>query len=371
MTKAPSPRAATFFAPRRVALAAFIPPILAAALLAQGARAAPKLDPAPLVVEWLMPRYDTLAAAAADQKKAWAQFCGRTEPASLDTLKSAFIVTANAWNAVEFVTFGPAARSLRADRFSFFPDRRNAVARGLADLVADPSPDRLEPQRFAALSAAVQGLPALERLLFDEKAAAALAAGPESKRRCAIGQAVAGNLATIASEIRSVWGDRTQGLVADLAAKKGDPDYFPDPDALPGMILTDLAGAYQRVDDQKIAPVMGDSADEAKPLAADGWRAGRSGQVVVNMIESADALLREAALQTPDPARRSLALAADAADAAAKRFPLDLGAAAKTAEGRADVAAAVKAFKAAQTAVVNTLAPSLDVTLGFNALDGD
>ncbi len=330
-----------------------------------------KLDAVPILETWLLPRYDALSSAADAQKAAWTSFCAKPDAAGVPALKAAYGKTADAWNAVEFITFGPISQNLRADRFSFFPDRRNGIARGMADVIADTDAGRLSPERFDQTSAAVQGLPALERLLFDKEAEAALVSGAEAERRCAFGRAIATNLSTIAHDVRGAWGDRSTGLLAALAAGKGDPALFPDAAALPGMILTDLSGAFQRVTDTKLLPVLGAGPDAAKPALADSWRSGRSGRVVANMVKSADDLLRAVATQMPSRPQYVVNKAAGAADAAADKLPADLGGAAETAAGATALQADIKTFKAAQLTVYRPMASYFGISLGFNALDGD
>lgn len=344
---------------------------LALGALAPAAAAGPALDPVPLLEGWLLPRYAALAAATAEQATAWTTFCAKPEAGGVPALKDAYGRAADAWNAVEFVTFGPISLSLRTDRLSFFPDRRNAIARGLAEILADPDAGRLEAERFAQSSAAVQGLPALERLLFEDGAADALAAGPEAARRCALGTAIAANLAAIAREVRDAWGDKSSGLLGAIVAGKGDPALFPDVGALPGMILTDLSGAYQRVTDTKLLPVLGTGPSDATPALADNWRSGRSGRVVANMIRSADALLVAVGAQMPSRPQYVVNRAAAAADAAAEKVPADLGAAAASPAGAAALQSAIKAFKGAQATVYKPIASYFGISLGFNALDGD
>ena len=334
------------------------------------AHAAPVSAP-DIVESWLLPRYDTLLAAAKAQQTAWDGFCKAPSAEGVAELKARFAAVSQAWSAVEFITFGPVMLSLRPDRFNLFPERRNAVGRSVAELLADPTDERLQPARFFRLSAAAQGLPALERILYDEGAAAALVAGPETARRCELGQAVALNLATIAEEIRTGWGSRSEGLLAQLAAGKADPVYFPDPNALLSQIVTDLAGAYQRVVDQRLLVVLGKSADEAKPLLADRRRSGLSKETIVAIVASASALGEALGAGLDPKDRASLAATMNAAQAAAQGLPEDIGAAATTPEGRKALQAAVSVFKAAQASVAKPLAAGLGVPLGFNALDGD
>ncbi|MFG1391443.1 imelysin family protein [Xanthobacter agilis] len=344
----------------------------AAFTLSPAAHAAnPTFDAVSVIESWLLPRYDALASAADAQKSAWSSFCAKPDAAGVPTLKDAYGKAADAWNAVEFITFGPISQNLQADRFNFFPDRRNGIARGMAEMISDTDPARLTPERFPQTSAAVQGLPALERLLYEQGAADALVSGPEAARRCAFGVAIATNLATIAHDVRGQWGDRGSGLLGGLATGKGDPALFPDAAAVPGMILTDLSGAFQRVTDTKILPVLGAGPSEAKPLSADNWRSGRSGRVAVNMVKSADALLRAISAQLPSRPQWVVNRAATEADAAADKLPADLGAAAQTASGAAALQTAIKAFKAAQIVVYRPIASYFGISLGFNALDGD
>ena len=346
----------------------------AATLVAQffsvRAHAAPVAAPE-VVEQWLLPRYDALLAATSAQKEAWNAFCASPSAAGLEQLKQRFAATSNAWASVEFITFGPVMLSLRPDRFNLFPERRNAVGRSLTELIADPTDERLAPQRFARLSAAAQGLPALERLLYDEGAAQALLAGPEAARRCQIGQAIGVNLDTMAGEIRQGWGDRSHGLLAQLLAGKTDPVFFPDPSALLSQIVTDLAGAYQRVVDQRLLAVLGKSPDEAKPLLADRRRSGLSKATIAAMITSADdlAVLLSKGIDTKGQA--VIAAATDAAAKAAQALPDDIGTAATTPQGRKTLESAAATFKAAQAKVADPLASGLGVPLGFNALDGD
>ncbi|WP_052285937.1 imelysin family protein [Azorhizobium caulinodans] len=345
--------------------------VAASGLPRLGFAADPKLDPIPLIEGWLLPRYDTLREATEAQKAAWEAFVAKPDVGAIPGLKSAFAKAADAWTAVEFITLGPASQNLRPDRFNFFPDRRNAISRAMGEIISDADAGRVAPDRLAQSSAGAQGFPALERLLFEDGAADALLKGDEAVRRRAYGLGIAQNLATMAGEIRTAWGSRTEGVLGAIVSGKGDTTLFPDLGALPGMFLTDLAMAYQRTTDIKILPVLGPNPENAKPLLADGWRAGRSGQVVKVMITSANSLLQEVAKQLPSRPQYVVNRAATAADKAAADFPADLSAAAQTAAGEQKVQAEVKVFKAAQLTVYRPIASYFGISLGFNALDGD
>ncbi|HSI39936.1 MAG TPA: imelysin family protein [Xanthobacteraceae bacterium] len=341
--------------------------------IAPVAAAPPVFDSLGIVEQWLLPAYDRLADDTAAQQSAWSAFCAAPQAAAVPGLQAAFDAAADDWNAIEFVTFGPVMLSLRADRFNLFPDRRNGVERAIAEVLAAEDFDaRVAPERFARSSAAVQGLPALERLLYGEGAADKLLAGvPEAARRCALGRAIAGNLAAIARDIRAGWGSRSEGLLAQLAAGRADPVFFPDPAALPSLIVTDLAGAYQRAVDTRLLPVLGTGPDEARPQLGERWRSGRSGHVVAVMVGSANALVGRIAAALPSRPQAVVEKARAGAQAAAAALPADLAPAVADPAARVRLDAAVKAFKVVQRAVYRPIATYYGIPLGFNALDGD
>ena len=97
-------------------------------------------------------------------------FCGNPEPAGFESLRAGFQRSMDAWQAVRYIRFGPVELFLRHHRFQIWPDRRNSVGKQLGRLIdkADPKVD--DPKKFAQASVAVQGLSALERLLYGEAA---------------------------------------------------------------------------------------------------------------------------------------------------------------------------------------------------------
>ncbi|MFD1702050.1 imelysin family protein [Methylopila henanensis] len=340
--------------------------ILMAALAAPAAAAGP--EPGPLAVsvieDWLLPRYDALVATTAEQRDAWRSACADGDyVAELADLRERFQAASDAWSAVEHVTTGPVSLALRPDRIFFFPDRRNAVAKALGELEDKAATDEIAPDAFRAGSVAGQGYPALERLLFDPDDAGSAA-------RCRVGAAVAANLATLAGAIRDEWA-APAGPLAKLKAGQGDPVHFADPSQAAARLMTDLAGGLQRAVDVKLLPVLGGSADAAKPKSAEGWRAGRSARALKVATASLAAMAKAFAAAAPKPIAATDAKAFAAAEAAVARLPNDLGEAASDPKRRKVVEAAVAALKGAQADVAKNLAPALGVRLGFNALDGD
>lgn len=117
----------------------------------------------------------------------------------------AFVETVRAWAPLDMVRFGPVARKNRLERIFFWPDPRLFAQRQLNGLLAKRKPELVEDGAIAKQSVAVQGLTALEVLLFNDKKPLGEGDDEPAKYRCAMATAIAANIDTVAGEIESGW----------------------------------------------------------------------------------------------------------------------------------------------------------------------
>jgi predicted lipoprotein len=319
---------------------------------------------------WYIPRTEALAAAFDAQAAAWTTACV-AKTFDNEPVRATFQNAADAWAAVEHAGFGPLGTGQRPDRIAFFPDRRNAVARGVGDLLGRAAKGPLTPQSVAGTSVAAQGLPALERLLYDDALLKSFAADPaRASARCAVGTAIAENLAGIARDALAEW-RAPDGAREKLAAGQGMPPAFADPRQAVARMVTDVATGLQRIADLKLKRFMLGSADKAVPALAEGTRSGRAGR---NLAQSAAGIASEAetlAKGAPELARSRVDRAFDRFAEAFSALPPDVGAMAADPARRGALLDVIATLRAAQSANATELAPALGVQLGFNALDGD
>lgn len=341
--------------------------VLIAVLLPGAARAEPE-GPSPerlvalaaaLRQDFVLPRYRDFATATDRQQAAWRTVCADGQGADTAPLLAALGAASDAWAAIEVIRAGPVAEESRYERIQHWPERRNAIARGLAGLSAKPESDAVAPAEIAQASAAVQGLSALERLLTEPapKGAAARAA----RSRCAVGTAIATHLAGVAAAIRDGW------------AAPGAPGTDPDPAAtraLLGRVATDMLTLYRLIEQAKIGLPLGRTAEDAKPASAEMARTGRSARIVAINLASLEALTE--ILVGPDQEGRSLALAtAGSARSIAETMPGDLGPLAAGPKTRSRVVLLAAAVASAREAAQAVVPAALGIKVGFNALDGD
>jgi predicted lipoprotein len=295
--------------------------------------------------DFAIPRFKAVAAAAHAQADAWTRACA--DPAHADTaaLKSAYNDTADAWAKVEFVRIGPAATALRADRFNWWLDRTGATAKALNAMLA--APNDLAPDALAKMSVAGQGLPVLERLLYD--------ATPLDAERCAVGTAVARGQAAIADAIVSDW-TGPSGAAAALTADTRWNMSFADAKEAASVMLTDLAAGLEGLKDLKVGMVFHDAMNPQAIRMAEDWRSRRTlRDIALNL-----AAIREAAAlfmaDAPKAARARLDMAFDDAE-----HRLNVG----------DPKSMLAAFTALSQTAIAVFPEATGLTLGFNNLDGD
>ena len=154
--------------------------------------------------DYIVPSYQALHAATGTLKTAVDGFCQTPSAEARDAVAAAFAATLTAWAGVDFFRFGPMAVEGRYERFAFFPDVHGTGARQMRQFLAGKDEKLLAPGALARQSAAVQGLPALESLLYSGDSALLVADTPEPFR-CALAAAVAANLDEIAAAVDAGW----------------------------------------------------------------------------------------------------------------------------------------------------------------------
>lgn len=320
----------------------------------------------------IAPAFDNLETQADAFSKSAAAACVEPDAARIDMIVAGFNAVADAWMSAQQFRLGPLSEGQRAERFAYWPEKRNIVQKQLFELLAANDPAKLTPESFAGASVAVQGLTALERLLFETGARDAFLGGDQQKIRCAVVTAIAANLAAVAHETVEGW-----------TAALGDPQQAAAPFAVnPAEATTqfynNLLTELQIVGDQKIAAPLAASPAEAKPKLAEQWRSGRSLQnIILNLAAAKRAMFGAGAFETllADPQsadlKARLSTAFDQAIAAAKDVPEPLDKAVVDPAARKKVELLFVRLNQLRDIAKQEVPAALGITLGFNELDGD
>ena len=315
---------------------------------------------AAVVKNHLLPRYRAFTGRTAALAAATDRLCPDVSPTALAAARDAFHSALDAWHLVEHLRQGPPAAADTHIRVKFWPDRKSIVDKHLTRLLAGKDATILKPEPFAHVSVAVQGFPAMERLLFGTDAPALLQSGDGPVRPCAVVRAIAGNLHGIAAGLEGRWASDPN---AGRPAKRVTTDLF-----------NDLATGLGAVADLKLGAPLG-SDGKRRPRRAENWLSGRAlRNVAYNITALADLYDGLATAEGGHIGRDEDALIRDQFAhliETLKDYGPSLTAMLKTEKGALRLKVLKSEVQDLRELVIVNLSEALDLVLGFNSLDGD
>ena len=277
---------------------------------------------------------------------------------------------------VEPIRFGPVAQEHRFERIFYWPDPKGLGTRQIREVLAKQDKSVTEQTGLAGKSVALQGLPALEYLLYGDGAATLEKGGAEGTFRCSFAEAVAGNLAGIAKEIVDGWQDGAPYAKSYLEPGPANPAYHTAKEVTLELFKTFTAG-IEWVRDQKLGKAARAKARAGK--AASLRRSGGAGRASPTW----PAISQACATCSPKAGSRKWCIKSRPASrirscststtpsrsCAASTSPSPKRCATRMLRGKLE--ALRISLKAAATTAGDMISRGAGLTFGFNAMDGD
>lgn len=297
--------------------------------------------------------------------------CTTPSAATLATARAAYAPVVSAWAAIWFLRFGPLVDDHRADRVFLWPDPRGIGLRQIQAFLADPATAAVTAPDLPGKSVALQGLPALDFILFGNGAAAL--ATPDGAARCAAARAISGNVATIAGDIASAWAPGG-GFASSFAAPGADNSTYRSAEEVAREALKAATNGLEFIRDGQLGPALGETPERANGRLAPLWRSEATYALLAAEIDALRAFL--AATRFVDllpPAQKWLGPSIDfelrAASSAISRIAVEPERAFADTDARATLAYVSIALQSVRVNVVN-LAAALGLGTGFAAAEG-
>lgn len=310
----------------------------------------------------LRPRYQAVEAQTKALTGAIDSLCQAPDAPRLEAARAAFHGVSDAWQAIEHMRTGPATSLNAHARLNFWPDERDRVGKHLRGLLSSGDAGRVAPADFAQGSVAVQGLPALERLLFGDKALDGLKAADAPVTPCKVARAIAANIAAIAQDLMKAWAaDPLRGS----DAKKATADLF-----------TNLAGGLGAVADMKIGAPLGEKTGRTWPKKAEQWRSDRSLRNIAIDVQALEDLFA-AMSDGAGPAFKGTSgdkqnrYQFQSLIKEVKNIGTSMQAALDDETGRLRLKVAAGSLRDMRDLVIGSMTGPLGLILGFNSFDGD
>ena len=143
------------------------------------------------LTEVIRPGYAALTAATGILKDKAAALCAEPSAAALKETKDAFAATVESWSKVEIFRFGPVNKDHRYERLFYWPDPKGIGLRQVKAALAKKDETVTLADTLVGKSVALQGLPALEYLLYGDGAETLTSGDPEVGFRCSFASSVA------------------------------------------------------------------------------------------------------------------------------------------------------------------------------------
>ncbi|MFK7815905.1 MAG: imelysin family protein [Gammaproteobacteria bacterium] len=306
----------------------------------------------------ILPVYQELLEQTSALDKSVQQRCDKDS--LQEKSKTAFI----AWQGAQHIRFGPVQFLSREHRFAFWPDKRGVVGKQLNKLMQDV---KLVEDDFdlTQKSVALQGFSVLERLLYS---------GDDlNNKDCILIRAITNNLTNM-----------SKGIVEDWVAGN-DPylQYFSNPNAknlifkneaeLASQILNSLFTQLELVIKQKIGLPLGDNIEKARSKSAEAWRSESALQAIHANLSASHELYRCVFYSelVDDPLQREIEASFQDAFLFLEKIEIPLAEAVKNIEQRGRVEALRAQVSDIKNLITRDMASKLELSVGFNSLDGD
>lgn len=340
-----------------------------------------------LYARYILPASEAFAARGEALHAAAQAFCGAPDGEGFAALQRAWREAVMAWQPIRWLQTGPASEQHRALRVDAWPQARlELVATRVGQLLASGQP--VDAAAIANQPVQLQGLPALETLLFEGRSAIDFAGSPAGARRCALVVGIAGNVADIARSQRALWRQGADGGTRANSVFVSAGSAAVPPHNVINQVGNLLMQQLVELKDSAIGAPIGFSpsgqAFSPRPRLAHSWRSRASLERVVVSLESVHAVWSAGG----DGYGLDDLLAARGAEAAAVEFETLLAAALDKARelhadgltihdgatddaGRARLAELYERVRSLEVQAQLVVMPALDVALTFNFSDGD
>lgn len=327
-----------------------------------------------LVHNYIAPAMQSFRASAEGLHKDLAAWCAQPGPQGRQTVAADYTALLESWAGIEFLRFGPLVAGNRYERIHFWPDPRGITLRQVQGLLVstEPVPDA---QALAHSSVALQGLPAMEYVLYREGGLLEDDArkGDDFERSCAYAVSLAGNLAAVGTQLYQAWQEQG-GYARQFATPSASNPLYRSEQEVAAEAMKALSTGLQFARDVKLLPMLGKEGDTLNYKRAPFWRSGLSH---LYMAAAIDGMLRfyEAGTYRYDKedawidtnfkhelqnARQNFA--------SMPQGPQEFG---STPDGYRRYRLGALVLKNAKSLLDEHIAPALGVRIGFNALDGD
>jgi predicted lipoprotein len=322
---------------------------------------------------FVRPAYALLREQAAATKGNVEALCESPSQEHLDQARAGFAALVGAWSKAEIIQFGPITEDNRLERMLFWPDRKSIGLKQVQAAIAGKDGSAANPGQIGGKSVAMQGLGALEFILYGTGADDL--AGKDGAYRCSYGAAVAANIEGISAAVDNEWA-KPDGFAATWSKPGLDNPVYRDGTEAVTELMEVFINGLEMVRDVRLKGFLGARPEDDRPRQAIFWRSGLTGASLAGNLDGMDRLFQASEVGTAlsDDARwmaesTHILLANGVSDARAVAGPIDKALADPAERGKFEH---FRLVTSSLSSLIGTrMTAEFGLTAGFSSLDGD
>jgi predicted lipoprotein len=336
-----------------------------------------------LLTKTLPPQLDVLADQTEALSKGMDQFCQSPDKAGLEKMRGLYNTAMDAWQEVQPWRMGPVMANGRDQNIEYWPDKHGTAVRQWRLMLKTRPKIYTNRDRIGDVSAAMQGFPALEEVLYNPRITKHLVVKGDKQGTyfCQFGEAVSGNLVTLTAGIKKDW----PAFAKAMSNAGPDSLDYPSAKAAAMEIYSALDEGLLIIISQKLAKPMGEGLKDTHPHLAESWRAERSNRNIYHNLKSLFAIYDGVLNGHGESGKGMVALTANSGALQDKSFRLNWDNILKFAKAMppsmVELLKTEKGYQKIQelqgqvaygiSLVENDIGTPTGLGGGFNALDGD
>ncbi len=243
---------------------------------------------------YIVPSYAHLADKTRILTEELSSLCITPGEIELNHARKAFKVTVDAWSSIEWFRVGPILSHNRLERFFYFPDRKSRGLRQVQTALAKQDETVLDVVTLQKKSVALQGLGAIDFLLFGNDADALATGDPF---RCQFARSVSENLFQVATTLAQAW-EQDENLRAKWSVPNDANTFFrTDREAMNAVIGTIIHG-LEAIRDTRIDVFLMDDPNRDRPRSAALWRSKATMMSIAANLKGLDKLFTQSRIET-------------------------------------------------------------------------
>ena len=235
----------------------------------------------------ILPDHQAFADASFELKEPVNILCDYPSREHLEAVRISFESLALHWSKIEMYRFGPALEANRFEKLFYWPDPRGRALRQVRKALDSQDPTLLSIETLAKKSVAVQGLLALEFILFGSDSETLLTG---NAYRCNYLRSIAGVIVMNANSLSDSWQGEA-GYAAELINAGQANSLYNSTGEVVQELIKAAATQLQIIGELKIAASIGKLPGKPKPKRAPFWRSDLTTTTLEVNISAVERLL--------------------------------------------------------------------------------